>query len=52
MFQLVTEIRNVALWFVEWFPIFCFIRASRYPDRQQKQLLAHFTDGQTAYRGK
>ena len=53
MLQLVTEIRNMALWFVEWFPILCFIRASRYPGRQQKQLLlAHFTDGETAHRGK
>ena len=46
--QLMTEVRNMALWSVEWFPISCFIGASHCPGRQQKQMvLTHFTDGET-----
>ena len=46
--HLVTEVRNMALWSVEWFPIFCLIGAPHCPGRQQKQMvLTHFTDGET-----
>lgn len=45
----VTEIENVALWFIKWLsPSSVLIESSHSPGRQRKQmLLTQFTDGET-----